>query len=84
MYQCNADSSGPCFMEHKTNWAESGSGLWTETPLYTPQPKSEWVGLTDEEVWETDDYKRAITDEETRWLYRFARAIEAALKEKNK
>ena len=39
MYQCSADSSGPVFMQHKRDWAESGSGLWTETPLYTsPQP----------------------------------------------
>ncbi len=39
MYQCSADSSGPVLMQHKRDWAESGSGLWTETPLYTsPQP----------------------------------------------
>jgi hypothetical protein len=43
----------------------------------------EWVGLTDEEVCEMDAYTMAITDQETIWLYRFARAIEAKLKEKN-
>ena len=43
----------------------------------------QWVGLTDEEIWENDSYKVAITDQETRWLYRFARAIEAKLKERN-
>ena len=43
----------------------------------------EWVGLTDEEVCEMDAYTMAITDQETLWLYRFARAIEAKLKEKN-
>lgn len=42
-----------------------------------------WVGLTDEEIWESDGYKVAITDQETRWLYRFAKEIEAKLKEKN-
>ncbi len=34
--------------------------------------------LTDEQIWEMDAYKMALTDQETRWLYRFARAIEAA------
>ena len=42
-----------------------------------------WAGLTDEEIWESDSYKIAITDQETRWLYRFAKDIEAKLKEKN-
>ena len=37
MYQCSVDSSGPVLVQHKRNWAESGSGLWTETPLYTEQ-----------------------------------------------
>jgi hypothetical protein len=35
MYQCTADNSGPVLLRHRTNWAESGTGLWTETPLYT-------------------------------------------------
>ena len=45
--------------------------------------KKPWVGLTDDEIWESDSYKIAITDQETRWLYRFAKDIEAKLKEKN-
>ena len=40
-------------------------------------PPREWVGLTATEVHETEGY------EEDRKLYRFARAIEAKLKEKN-
>ncbi len=36
-----------------------------------------WVGLTDEEIHSTNGY------EEDRKLYRFARAIEVKLKEKN-
>ncbi len=36
-----------------------------------------WVGLTAEEIHDTDGYK------ETREMYRFARAIEAKLKDKN-
>jgi hypothetical protein len=38
MYQCTADNSGPVLLRHKTNWAESGTGLWIETPLYTALP----------------------------------------------
>ena len=33
-YQCSADRSGPVFSKTKNNWADSGTGLWTETPLY--------------------------------------------------
>jgi hypothetical protein len=40
-------------------------------------PKRPWVGLTDEELWDTAGYK------EDRESFRFARAIEAKLKEKN-
>ena len=40
-------------------------------------PKREWVGLTDQEIHEIDGY------EEDRKMYRFARAIETKLKEKN-
>jgi len=39
MYQCTADNSGPVLLRHRTNWAESGSGLWIETPLYTAPPQ---------------------------------------------
>ena len=42
----------------------------------TPQPR-QWVGLTATEVHETEGY------EEDRKIYRFARAIEAKLQEKN-
>jgi len=40
-------------------------------------PKREWVELTDQEIHEIDGY------EEDRKMYKFARAIEAKLKEKN-
>jgi hypothetical protein len=39
--------------------------------------KREWVGLTDEEIHDTPGYR------ETREMYRFAKAIEAKLKDKN-
>ena len=48
------------------------------------EPAREWVGLTDEEIWAMDAYTLAITDQETQWLYRLARAVEAKLKEKNR
>jgi hypothetical protein len=43
-------------------------------PVATERP---WVGLTDEELWDTAGYK------EDRAFFRFARAVEAKLKEKN-
>ena len=46
-------------------------------PLYLHPPQREWQGLTDEEVHNTVEYV------EDRALFRFARAIEAKLKEKN-
>jgi hypothetical protein len=42
-------------------------------PLYTAPPKREWIGLTDEEVWDLYTDRGNV----------FARAIEAKLKEKN-
>ena len=62
-------------------WCGSVVNLYEDIPLntllYTTPPQRTWVGLTDEEVWDTECY------EETRKMYRFARAIEAKLKEKN-
>lgn len=49
MYQCSADSSGPVLMQNKRDWAESSSGLWTETPLYKSPPASK--PLTDKEIY---------------------------------
>jgi hypothetical protein len=47
-------------------------GVWHGQP-----PKREWVGLTDAEIHDMNGY------EEDRRMYRFARAIEAKLREKN-
>jgi hypothetical protein len=41
MYQCTADNSGPVLLQHRTNWAESCTGLWIETPLYTTPPAAQ-------------------------------------------
>jgi hypothetical protein len=53
-------------------------------PLYTTPPKREWVGLTDEELYDCEEeagvpqYEISSAD-----LYAFAQAIEAKLREKN-
>ena len=46
-------------------------------PLYTAPPKREWVGLTDEEI------DAAVKSCNTLDTYKYFRAIEAKLKEKN-
>ncbi len=50
----------------------SGTKLYT-----TPPAQRTWIGLTDDEIHDTEGY------EETREMYRFARAILAKSKEKN-
>ena len=60
------------------HWTKAQALKWTSniTPLYAAPLKREWVGLTDEEI-ERDHYFP--------FDYRkFARAIEAKLREKNK
>ena len=52
MYQCTADNSWPVLLRHRTNWAESGTGLWIETPLYTTPPQRPWVEPTGNEWFE--------------------------------
>ena len=49
--------------------------------LYTTPPRREWMGLTDEEVMTLDD--QTHFHEAHDWTLRFARAIEAKLREKN-
>jgi hypothetical protein len=46
-------------------------------PLYYDPPRREWRGLTEEEIHNMPTYQ------ETREMYRLARAVEQALKEKN-
>ena len=63
------------YKKSAANWRNKAYEL-NGTPL--PWDREElWVGLTDEEVHDIDGYA------ETREVYRFARAIEAKLKEKN-
>ena len=47
-------------------------------PLYTAPPQKEWVGLTDEEI------DAAVKSCNTLDTYKYFRAIEAKLKEKNR
>ena len=52
------------------------------TPLYTAPPKREWVGLTDEEVFEFAD-TNLYEGGKNYGILSFGKAIEAKLKEKN-
>ena len=51
-------------------------------PLYTTPPKREWVGLTDEEIYEYAD-KYLYQHGSNYGIKAFGKAIEAKLKEKN-
>ena len=60
------------------------TGEKTTIPLYTrPQPAAQWVGLTDDEVVRIKMDGRDLEFVSMTALRRFARAIEAKLKEKN-
>lgn len=52
-------------------------------PLYTHPPHCDWQGLTEEEIWKLY-YDERVPEGERCDRVDFARAIEAALKEKNK
>ena len=77
----NADGSYTITDAHSTadiaRWLLTQDSKETILYLLGGTPQRTWVGLTDEEIWDTPDY------EETRKMYRFAKAIEAKLKEKN-
>ncbi len=84
--QCVVDEPEPvAWMNHEGTGALCVAGGmdipdWKHlfpTPLYVAPPQRNWRGLTDEEVHNTAGYV------EDRALFRFARAIEAKLKEKN-
>ena len=57
-------------------WFDGKNIVTQEIPVQEVY-KREWVGLTAEEIHGIDGYK------ETRQMYRFARDLEAKLKEKN-
>jgi hypothetical protein len=66
-----------CVTDNPADFAEGHRAL----PLYTHPPRREWVSLTEEEIrrLSTNCYDGTLTDP----LILFARAIEAALKERN-
>ena len=55
-----------------------------DVPLYTTPPQRTWVGLTDEEIWETIS-RIGTSDSDVNPYAKLAdaRAIEAKLKERN-
>ena len=69
--------------EVRQHFDTSGCGTIYKTagedrvPLYTAPPKKEWVGLTDEEIYEAVENSNSVLVKD------MARAIEAKLKEKN-
>ena len=64
--------------EEMANFTHGGKKAWE--PLYTAPPQREWQGINDEEIYlETNHIDRG----ERGWAVKFARAIEAKLKEKN-
>jgi hypothetical protein len=70
-------------LEQVEAWKRKG---WNVQSLYTrPQPKREWVGLTDEEIYTEARSHEKWAKDGSEWFSRgsFARAIEAKLKEKN-
>jgi hypothetical protein len=59
-------------------------GFDWKDPLYThPQPKREWVGLTDEEIEKIRNTPMTVEGGVGFSIYSYARMIEAKLKEKN-
>ena len=71
-----------CWVQSKLNqglfYKEKPRRIHT-IPLYTAPPRKPWVGLTDEEIEDLDDFDYC----EYGFPNNFVRAIEAKLKEKN-
>ena len=74
-------------IETISSWAKVPSIKWfkkpTQGPLYTAPPKREWVGLTDDAVFELAD-TNLYDGGKNYGVLAFAKAIEQALKEKNR
>ena len=70
MHTCGSD------IQINTLPAHCYGNNWTRTPLYTAPPSKPWVSLTDEEL-------NDVAEESEFGYKNLARAIEAALKEKN-
>ena len=71
-------------------WADHGVVNWIadkqfmhEAELYTHPPQRTWVGLTDDEIWDTYMESPAEFNCHTDDLNAFCAAIEAKLKDKN-
>ena len=66
------------------HWTKAEAWRWSSniTPLYTAPPKKQWVGLTDDDVFEMAD-TNLYDGGKNYGVLAFAKAIEQALKEKN-
>ena len=72
-----------CFLR-ETSWSYE-IAPWNDPrgfPVYSAPPKREWVGLTDEEIYDYAD-KFLYQHESNYGIRSFGKAVEAKLKEKN-
>ena len=68
----------------RLHWSEPERECEKCEPLYTAPPRDSWFKLTDAEVW--DEWTRAVDESNSSnrvLAFRFARALEDKLKEKN-
>lgn len=49
-YTCRSVVTGPIFSAIKQDWADSGSGVWTEIPLFTSPQPAEPFGVDGESI----------------------------------
>jgi hypothetical protein len=69
------DGKSVCVTDHPADFTDEHRAL----PLYAHPPRREWRGLTEEDIWTL----AANSMDSVLGRLHFARAIEAALKEKN-
>ena len=66
-----------------SRWDKSGREGWYETPLYTTPQTKEWVGLTEDEMFDCLVKFDPVAKRLPLGFKWFAEAIEAKLKDKN-
>jgi hypothetical protein len=71
---------GDLYFHHEIDWEDSAYQDDSVELLYAVPPKPEWIGLTDGEILDIDD---EVMKAPHNYCVKFARAIEAKLKEKN-
>jgi len=72
------DGKSVCVTDNPADFIE-----WRSFPLYTHPPRREWRGLTEEEFWPMLEAEGRADRKPVEIIAALARAIEAALKERN-